>query len=923
VTAALLTVALFGVWSLIGLAVLAAVKAQTGSLRIALTAPALGMATSVLLLFVFSHAGVALEDCTLPITIVLLVGSAAVIAVRRPTLPAGIVPVLAICVGALVLAGWPMFVYGFSWIANANDDMANYVLSATQVLHRGLLAPADLSGLRHDRNYPSVLVALHSFGSRPGADIALGGFTSVVGRRAYELFMPFIFALYLCMICGTAALAMQATRRTWAATVAALLVAVAPLATFGVLQQLLAQVAGLGLVTTLSALLMRRELHRGSRPSWRDVVPISILFTGVIVVYIELAAALVLGYALYLAVLAFRRELSLRLAAYLWLPPVAFAAIVLNKYAITELRYVGSQTQLGVGGTVHGLFAGPPAFGFSLVPSALPGIVGLQKLPLAANAPLVGWSILVAAVLLAVALALSVLTALRGVAASVVVVAFAALGIALAVKSSDYGLFKLYMYVQPFLAAGVAVWLAKSSRKPILALVLLPLILLVVLEVRTQQAYVRDSRSPLGLRHASSSALLPAFEHLVAKEQQPVISVTENPTLGKLEAVSAGQRPLMFISQNLFTPFMPPRIAHLNGWRQRSFTLAGSRTSHVNPFSENTHASAALSTGRCSVMLPTGTQTVLNRRLLPEGASDLVAKPCAGLSGDTLVFISSGLGEGYYNFRDRRKIAFYPGEPDFFYRGRTMSAFGRYTLFRILKPSTSVRLAISLSTTFIHDGSNVLPPATVVGKSRMRLPLIGRGSARVFSPPFHAQMISGQPYALLDMGRDGKLFVDRRPGLRGLWGRSVPLDPRFVAAFVRDISLVSDAEYRRLRRPLVLSSFPDAVANPNLEYSGIYEDGWVARNSYAVLAAGPAASLRLRAEVPPAPEGQRQTLQLLVNGRRLAKRSIPPGQLDQRVPLPASRIPRRIELRWAATEKLPDPDGRPVAALIMFLGVVR
>jgi hypothetical protein len=919
-TAILLTLALFAAWWLIGVAALVAVRAETASLRIALTAPVLGMASTVLSLFVLSHAGVAMEDCALPVTIVLLVGAATVIAVRRPKLPPSVVSVLAVCIGALVLAGWPMFVYGFGWIANANDDMANYVLSSTQVQHRGLLAPADLVGLSHDRDYPSVFVALHALGSRPGADIALGGFASVTERPAYELFMPFIFALNLCTICGTAALAMQASRRRWAAAVAAALVAVSPLATFGVLQQLLAQVGGLALATSLFALLMRRELHRGSRPGLRDVVPISILVAAVVVVYIELAAALALGYTLYVGLLAFRRELDLRVAARLWLPAVVFTAAILNTYGITELRYLGSQARLGVSGSAHGLFGGPPSFGFSLVPSALSGIVGFQKLPVPGNAPLVGWSIVVAAVLLTGALASSVLAALRGVAASVVVVAFAALGIILGMKSSDYALFKLYMYVQPFLAAGVAVWLARISRKRTLAIVFVPLVLLVALEASTQQAYVRDSRDPLGLRHASAKDLLPAFRRFVAEDRQPIIAVTENPTLGKLEAVSAGQRPLNFISQNLFTVFITPRIAHLNGWRQRSFMFVGSNLSRADHFSENTHASSGLSAGRCAIVLPTGTQTVVNRRSLPEGSPDLVAKPCNNLAGNTLVFISSELGQGYFAFRDRKKVAFYQVEPDSFYSGHTMSAFGRYALFRILKPSARVRLEINLSTTFIHDGSSALPPAAIIGKRLVPLPLVGRGSARVFSPPFHAQIINGQSYALLDMGQDGKLLHDHRPGLEGLWGRSVPIDPRYVASFVRDISLVADARYRHRHPPSVLSLFPKALANPDLEYSGIYEDGWAAEDSFAVLAGGPAGELLLRAEVPPDPGGQR--LQLFVNGRQLLNRTISAGALDLRVPLPPSRTPRQIELRWASAPKLPAPDGRPAAALIKFLGIV-
>jgi hypothetical protein len=147
----------------------------------------------------------------------------------------------------------------------------------------------------------------------------------------------------------------------------------------------------------------------------------------------------------------------------------------------------------------------------------------------------------------------------------------------------------------------------------------------------------------------------------------------------------------------------------------------------------------------------------------------------------------------------------------------------------------------------------------------------------------------------------------------------VPLDPRYVTAFVRDISLVTEARYRRLHRPSAISLFPKALSDPDLEYSGLYEDGWVSENSYVVLAGGRPAELLLRALVPSAPAGQR--LQLLVNGRQVADRKVAPGNLDLTVPLPASRSPRRVEMRWAAAPRLPVPDRRPVSALLQFLGL--
>lgn len=132
------------------------------------------------------------------------------------------------------------------------------------------------------------------------------------------------------------------------------------------------------------------------------------------------------------------------------------------------------------------------------------------------------------------------------------------------------------------------------------------------------------------------------------------------------------------------------------------------------------------------------------------------------------------------------------------------------------------------------------------------------------------------------------------------------------------VGTVGCSKHAAERPPFALEHFP-ADLKPGLSYSGIYGDGWVDRQASVVLAAGAAAEFVLLAEVPPAPGGQ--WLQLLVDGRQLAERAVSPGQLELRVPLPATKWPRLVELRWASAPALPEPDGRSVSALVKFLGM--
>src|SRR5207248_1060973 len=129
--------------------------------------------------------------------------------------------------------------------------------------------------------------------------------------------------------------------------------------------------------------------------------------------------------------------------------------------------------------------------------------------------------------------------------------------------------------------------------------------------------------------------------------------------------------------------------------------------------------------------------------------------------------------------------------------------------------------------------------------------------------------------------------------------------------------------YARLKPPSVLSSFPNDLANRDLEYSGLYEDGWVARTAYAWLTqpAGPC-EVVLRGEVPQI-EGVSFTgneVEILVDGTRVTRRKLSLGGFEIRCPVDAKPGRRKVELRFRMTGNFPAPDKRPFAAYLTKLG---
>jgi hypothetical protein len=351
-------------------------------------------------------------------------------------------------------------------------------------------------------------------------------------------------------------------------------------------------------------------------------------------------------------------------------------------------------------------------------------------------------------------------------------------------------------------------------------------------------------------------------------------------------------------------------------WVRRSFDVL-TADGRQNAFEVDTNAEQSLASRQCQLVLPSDTEVPFNRYSRTPFPSDLIKLPC-NAPRNLLAFVSSDLGESFYVPRHRRNVSFFQWQADPYFPHGTMVGFGRYALFQVLGGSVGDRLAIELTDTLAHDGANLLPPAAVVGSSRSVLPLQGRGSARVFSPPLKPQVIGGTPYILLDMGVDGRLPVVNRPGLQHLYGRSVPIDPRYLTAYVRDISLVTAEQYGHLHPPSALHGFPANLASPNLEYSGLYEDGWIGADSYVRLAGGPSTYLVVQGEIP---SGAGGLLQVFVDRHQVYSMKTAPGRLALRALVPAANATRRVELHFSRTIRLKAPDLRPAAAQLSFIGL--
>jgi hypothetical protein len=192
----------------------------------------------------------------------------------------------------------------------------------------------------------------------------------------------------------------------------------------------------------------------------------------------------------------------------------------------------------------------------------------------------------------------------------------------------------------------------------------------------------------------------------------------------------------------------------------------------------------------------------------------------------------------------------------------------------------------------------------------------------VVSEPVTPVYVEGLPYLQVDMGRDGRGFPERRVALTRLYGNDIKLDWRSLTTFGRDVSLISDADYQSWQPPTHVSSFPRDLEDDQLEYSGIYEDGWISERSYFILSSAQSSQfLTVRGMVPNVGDpGFSTNLAVSIDGAQVAKKALGLGAFEITVPVAASAGRHRIDLAFDGAQRLPGNDGRPFSAKIDFLG---
>jgi hypothetical protein len=948
--AALVSLGIFVFCTVVGLGLIAALAGEIKPYH-PLLAPILGAASLIIPSVWLSEAGVPLGRAG-PILLVVMfsAGVFAIVRFRRRLELKSYWPFAPILIVGFVLAAWPIFEFGFNWLSYSNDDMANYVLNAQRLVTYGWFQLPPYAANNFNKDPTAIYWMVWTVNNeRFGAETILTLVISVLRWNGFQLFMPLMAALGLMQIAVTAALVYRSERYRSAAIWTAALMAASSLAAFGIEYQLLAQLFGLPLLVAATVLLCDIP----ERPSPGSIALCTLAATGLAMVYPEISPFVFLSVAIYIGVKFVRRSIAWASTA-MWYGSVAvLTTALLNIYMRNYLTVIISRLSASSSPENSALFI--VTFPFYLIPSGIPNLFGIISGVQNISEPWLSLAILLGILLLVLVLVSTADATLRSEPAGPPVIVMLAIGASLFAVQNGFGLFKAAMYIQPFLIACLVLcWMRMKDRASTPALALIPVALFAGLNIATQQFYVDRSRALwtksgttfVEISNASASRLLDEFATLRGYAQRGAAFISDSPNVvfAKIESFYARPSSIVFPSDNYLPAqfIVPPNTliqrllvpslvdqaivmnaAHALRFRKPDFLFTDDygRTAFNGFFADVDVPIFERTPRNVLVLEDTAAQSVLNRWYGDDAGHNINVVPL-GRVRNHLIFVAARYGLAYYSHS--KSSALFQLEPDLFYHGKTMAGMGRRLLFTLINPNKKVRFEINYTATLKDDGECLLHDPSILGATmdRQYAKVIGRGAARVFLPAVAPRMMVGQPYMMLDMDVNGTLFPYHRTGLMRLYGKNIPLDGRRLVGFVRDISTISEEDYNKIRPPSYLSNPAADLLNKNLEYSGVYEDGWISEASQFVMSRPARATFfSVRGMVPLISDRDyHTTLRVMADEREIGRATIGIGSFSLR--FPAWHVGRRARMRllFDRFQRLPNGDERPVAMKIFSLG---
>ncbi len=900
-------------------------------------APTIGYAATIILCLQGNIFGAPVKSFGLPMVLVLLALSLCVIIRSRrqirtdvPTLLLIFVPILFLCFGLVA--------YGYNWVSFSTEDSATYILNANRLFNHAYFFVPSVSDAAYNQHAGDGLFAFTAVNPyRPGADLAVSLTMAVSGRSALELYMVVSLIGQVCLTVAAAGLLPISFGRSRG--LGSLAMCSFPMSAYAFLYQRTPQIFGVA-VTCAFVVVISDSISLGEGKSRREsCILAGLLFAAFEVTYFELSPILVI--ALFTMVFhAIVSRVKLKSIVGSLVSTLSIGVVTLAGFIpIFCLTFIGIFKLAATGGAGGGVGEYPEF----VIPRSIADLWGFTAMYEFVQDPSLAIALALICTILAAA---AVVFQLRAGAPRAIISGIMLVLIGdFILKQHGFEVWKLEMYVQPFLATTVifALWSVISKlrcRKPHLTLALVFVCGTLILQGRAWLDYMRNANDLAytgagypEIHGASKAAVSSDLSHIRAMLDPNVIVTSdastlplqkyENIGLDGRRYVSVGYSELCCgaVSTSLdFIPFFRQLVTErqvvaafmARERKPRKFAFGASMASFSVPVIPKKQPVEALLSGPSI--------SVINRSSQVQESGPITAVPL-NRAVDWLVPIDSSLSKidpyGPHFSDDPRFHAISNVTRDYFFPASTFSIAGRYVLFQVLSPRKSSRIKLDITKTVLVN--RALPSLQIFGAASLPMKLMGICSARAYSGEIAPKLIEQDDYLGLKFDNNGEVLDVPRSGLMKLFNAKLPLDPRLKVALVRDISYVPDDWYEARSIPERVTKFPDGLAG-DFSYSGLCEDGWVGSAASIELRARDKDRFHVRGLVPMVSSMEfRTTISVLVDGVSIVARKLGPGYFDVAT-RPVSPGIHDVEVQFDRAQVLPHGDNRRVGAFLSSLG---
>lgn len=885
----------------LGRAFFAVTKVRMKGMAMWYLSPAMGLAVFGFIIGWQNQLGTPIRSFGMETVVVLSLASIGVLIWRKCQVPwKKLLAPMILTILFVGLAGYPSFRYGADWVSYLNNDYANYCVGATRLLNHGFFyAPTHEQVLSGDPSHGYWVMHV-GFGTRPVTDFVLAAFSDASRISPREAYMPVILMFALLQAWALAGVVTIRSCSQRLAVPAMVFLFVTPLFVLGVYSQLLAQVGGLALMLLAYALLVKPTRDRPWKESLLRLLPCAAAVGGLLWFYPESAPFALLAAGLVLVWRWIKRPSQRRASVAALGIAACITILLLHINLVMIFKFLLAQA------THQGM---ADVFPYFTRAGGWPRLLGW--IPFFGK-PMwwMPWA--------ALALALLLLAAPLRKHRIIVPIAIVMLLVALRLYTShgEFGLFKLAMFAQPVLAVGAAViwcWTWPS----IVRLALLGGWLAMTLP--TTWVYYKFAVGQPGGPCEGPYATQLGFPRK-PKEKGACDLINMGPGMEKL---------VMLHMPHLSTNTLPASFSGMY-WGKERFRNAGAEfLPFIQPveksfqnrylyweFPLNPKASKVK-----YVVEPHPLISPFNRMHNPTSSTDWFSLTKRDKVVNRLALCTSALPDSENPIGEAQIEHFngLPAEPDPAATAgekRGMTGMERHLLFEVINPTEEIWLRISFTRSSMPKGRNQLSQhAVIIGAAETPVGFVGNGSANVIVGPLKPLMLDGRALIAFDwMEPLGRVSDD---------------DRRKLAGWVRDISALSTEQRRALRPPqlLLLDTPQSLIGNSSFEYSGIAEDGIVARNSWAVFESRPGArnALRIEGIIPGLPGLEKgNTLTVSLNGVEFRTAEMQPGAFEELFELPPQETAAafKVTLSWKNSTILPGADGREASAILKKWGII-